>query len=148
MLSLPENLRALQGPIAGGLLLVVMGAVGVAWLSIAAVESAAAVLGHAWAPAIVGLLLVAPLVVLAAMAWAKARKRDTAPRLVADGAETALSAIAAAAQNMVEKSPLTALALATLAGVMATLYPAGLAMLVNVFGINDRGATTPNTRTH
>ena len=146
MWSLPENLRALSGPIAGGLLLVVMGAVGMAWLSIAAVESAAAVLGRAWAPAAVGLLLTAPIIAVAALAWAKTRRREAAARPASDGAETALTAIAAAAQDMVEKSPLTALAVAAIAGVMAALYPAGLAMLANVFGVNARAAARPDTQ--
>lgn len=138
MSPLPENLRALQGPIASGILPFVLGAVGIVWLSIAAVESAAAVLGPVWAAAIVGALLLAPLAIIALMAWTRERRRRAEPLLSANGADAALATISAAAHKMIDKSPLAALALATLAGVMATRYPAGLGLLANVLSANPR----------
>lgn len=136
MPPLPENLRALQGPIAGGILLFVLGAVGIVWLSIAAVESAAALLGPVWGPATIGAALLAPAALAVLLSWAKARQRQAAPP-TADGA-AALKAIAAASHKMIANAPLGALALATLAGIMATRYPAGLTLLAEVFTTNEQ----------
>lgn len=138
MPPLPDNLRALLGPIAGTILLFVLGAVGIAWLSIAAVEAAAAMLGPAWAHVGVGAALLAPLGVVALMAWAKARRSAVTPLQGAQGADASLAAIAAAAHKMIEKSPMAALALATLAGLLATRYPAGLSLLANILSANER----------
>lgn len=138
MPALPERLRVLQGPIACGILLFVLGAVGVVWLSIAAVESTAAMLGPVWAPALIGLTLLAPLGVFTIMAWMNAPRRQAAPRLAADAAETALATIAVTAHGLIEKSPLAALGLATLAGITATRYPTGLSLLAKVLSASDR----------
>lgn len=138
MPPLPDNLRALRGPVASGIVLFVLGAVGIVWLSIATVESAAAMLGPVWAPAVVGAAMLAPLGILAFMAWLKARRSAAPPLQGAAGADASLAAIAAAAHKMIEKSPMAALALATLAGLLATRYPAGLSLLANVLSADER----------
>ncbi len=139
MPPLPENLRALLGPIAGAILLLVLGAVGIVWLSIAAAANAAAMLGAIWGPATVGAVMLAPLGVFGLMTWAKTwRAATAAPLQGAESADASLAAIAAAAHKLIEKSPLAALALATLAGLLATRYPVGLSLLANVLNANER----------
>ncbi len=139
MPPLPENLRALLGPIAGGILLFVLGAVGIAWLSIAGAAIAVAMLGPIWGPATVGAVMLAPLGVFSLIAWAKTWRAATAPPPQgAASADASLAAIAAAAHKLIEKSPLAALALTTLAGLLATRYPVGLSLLANVLSASER----------
>jgi hypothetical protein len=138
MPPLPDELRALLGPIASGILLFALGAVGIAWLSIAAVEAAAAMLGAVWGPAAVGAAMLAPLGIAGLLARAKARRIATQQARGLESADASLAAIASATQKMIEKSPIAALALATLAGLLATRYPAGLSLLANVLTANER----------
>lgn len=138
MPPIPAQLGAMRTPIAVGLLFVASTAIGFVWISIAAVAGAAAMLGPIWAPAAVGLMLLAPLAIFVAIAWKNNRQRQAALILGVAGNDAALSAIAAAAHKMIDKSPLAALALATMAGVIATRYPAGLTLLANVLSTNEQ----------
>jgi len=151
MSPLSEGLRALRGPVGVGILLFVLGAVGIAWLSVAAVESAAAVLGPVWSPAAIGAAMLAPIGIFGLMTWAKARRSAAAALQGAAGADASLAAIAAAAHKMIEKSPLTALAFASLAGLLVTRYPAGLSLLANLLSASEpaQGAsgTSPSDTT-
>jgi hypothetical protein len=138
MPPIPAQILAMRAPIAVGLALVASATIGLVWISIAVVESAAAMLGPVWAPASVGLVLLAPLAIFATISWRNDRRRQAAPILGVAGNDAALSAIAAAAHKMIDKSPLAALALATLAGVVATRYPAGLTLLANVLAAAEK----------
>jgi hypothetical protein len=142
MAPLPKSLRALLGPIAGGISLCVFGIVGITWLSIAATTAAVATLGPVWGPAAVGAGMLAPPGVFGLVVWAKSRRTAAAPLQSVEGVDASLAAIAAAAHKMIEKSPIAALAVATLAGLLSTRYPAGLSLLAHVLGANDRTEQT------
>ena len=138
MAPIGTQLRAMRGAIAGGALLVASAATGLVWLSIAAVGAANDLIGPAWAPVFIGLILIVPLAGFALNAWMQARKARLAPSVAAIGNDEALRAVTAATQKMMDKSPFGALALAGLAGVVSVRFPAALILLADVLNEQDR----------
>lgn len=127
----------MRGAIIGGSLLIASASAGIVWLSIAAVGGIAAVLGPFWAQVIVGVVLLAPLAVVALLASPLVQERRDAP-VVADSAnDAAMATITAAAKRMIDKSPLAALSLAGLAGLISTSYPLALSVVATVLKETD-----------
>jgi hypothetical protein len=138
MALIGTQFRAMRGAIAGGALLIASAATGLVWLSIAAVGAANDIIGPAWAPVFVGLVLILPIAGFALNAWLQARRARLAPP-PAIGSDDALRAVTAATQKMMDKSPFGALALAGLAGVVSVRFPSALTLLADVLNEHDRG---------
>lgn len=141
-----ERFQTMKGAVLGGALLVASAGMGLAWLSIAAVGGTAAVLGLFWARVVVGLLLLSPLAVFVLFVWLRDQKRQDLAPVAGIGTDAALTTIASAAQKMIEKSPLAALALASLAGLIAARFPAALTLLANVLKEYDQPTQGPEPR--
>ncbi|MBI1250287.1 MAG: hypothetical protein GC189_02300 [Alphaproteobacteria bacterium] len=132
--SIAAQLREARSAIVGWSLAVATAIVGVVWLSVAAARALEPHLPPGAAATVVGLALLAPLL-CALVAAQFGNKRHDPPALqgLAGGAqEPQLAAISRAAERLVEKSPLTALAIAALAGLLAVRFPAALTLLIQI----------------
>jgi hypothetical protein len=119
---------------AGLFLVLVPAAIGLVWLSIAAVGSISIWAGPIAAQTILGAIGLAPVLVVLIARFAKAHERRgaVAPARLSGHGEDDFALIARAAENLVEKAPLAAIAVAVLGGVFAVRSPSALALLVQM----------------
>ncbi len=135
--EISAHLRHAQMAGAGIVLILALAILGFVWISIWAIGLMAIWLGPDWAPLAVGLLCLLPLAVFLILKKAKAQKEQE--RALAQALHhPELSQIAQIAQGLIEKSPLTALAVAGLAGVLAARFPSALTLLLQVLSPSQR----------
>lgn len=130
------RLRDARSAIVGWGLCLAAAALGLVWLSIAAVQFLAAWLDPRAAAALIGVICLLPVTIAALRANVHKTERP-APQPVQPGlygADPALhyAGIAKAAEKLVDRSPLTALAVAALAGLLAARFPAALGLLLQI----------------
>lgn len=114
---------------AGFIVILALAVIGFVWLSLAAVSALRVQFGQGPIPElIIGALCLTPLVVF----LIRQRTKAKAEHELALSSQTELAHISQIAQGMVEKSPLTALAIAALAGVLAVRFPSALTLLLQV----------------
>ncbi len=115
--------------------------VGLVWITIWATAELRVHVGD-WAPLLIGLLLFVPLVVVAIWQSLRATPAPPAPEPVAAATRPFLgdngADIAAAAKGFVQKSPLTALALGALAGLLLSRSHGALARLLDALDETPR----------
>jgi hypothetical protein len=143
MSPIGDHLQTMRGAILGGALLVASSAAGLVWLSIAVVGGIAPTLGQFWASVTAGFLLLSPLGIFTLIVWLRDQQRQSAALAVSAGDDTALGTIVAASQKLIEKSPLAALVLASLAGLTAARFPTALTLFASVLKEYDRSSETP-----
>ena len=130
------RLRGARAAIVGWGLCLAAAMLGLVWLSIAAVQFASAWIEPRAAAALIGLLCLTPIAIAALRANAQ-KPEPPAPQPVQTGLygadpTTQYAFIAKAAEKLVDRSPLTALAVAALAGLLAARFPAALGLLLQI----------------
>ena len=130
------RLRGARSAIVGWGLCLAAAALGLVWLSIAAVQYLAAWVDPRGAAALIGALCLLPLAVAALRANGQ-KPEAPAPQPLQAGLYGAdptsqYAFIAKAAEKLVDRSPLTALAVAALAGLLAARVPAALGLLLQI----------------
>ncbi|MBI1188540.1 MAG: hypothetical protein GC206_14610 [Alphaproteobacteria bacterium] len=142
---LGRPLRSVQLAGAGAFLALALAAIGLVWISIWLVNACALLLEGAFvganlslAPLIVGGVMVAPLLIFILVIWLSPKPRESNPvaRWIANSDDD-LAAITRAAEGMVEKSPMLAVAIAALAGVLAARFPAALTILMGIVAAKE-----------
>jgi hypothetical protein len=128
MSGVSSQLRNAKMAGAGFIVILALAIIGFVWLSLSAVAALRVHLSGAAPELIVGLICLAPLVVF----LIRQRMKASSEHLHAQPAHAELAHISQIAQGMVEKSPLTALAIAALAGVLAVRFPTALTLLLQV----------------
>ena len=135
--EIKEQLRHVQVAGAGIVLILALAVLGFVWISIWAIGILALWLGPDWAPLIVGVLCLLPLIVFAIRKRAKAQQEQERA-LAHQPHHSDLTQIAQITQGLIEKSPLTALAIVGLAGVLAARFPSALTLLLQILNPSQR----------
>lgn len=95
-------------------------------------------LGLFWARVIVGVVLLAPIAIVLIVARTQSQQQRRDAAITSNSSDdAALAAIAGAARKMIDKSPLAALSLASLAGLISTRHPQALSLLATVLEESD-----------
>lgn len=131
--DLSSQIRGAQLAGASYVLALAGAVMGLVWLSIWGVGFLSATIGETYAALIVALIYLAPLLIFFIL---KSVRQIDARAHEQDESHEALAQISLAARNLAEKSPLTALAVAALAGVLAVRFPAALTLLLQVVESN------------
>lgn len=131
MLNFTSQIREAQITGAGIFLILASGVLGLVWISVWAVEAIENANSRLESPLIVGAIAIAPLAVLLAnSALKKQTKLDAQAAL--PGTSDELAKISRVAESLVVQSPLIALALAALAGILAVRFPSALTLLLQI----------------
>lgn len=136
--GLMGQLRNVQAMALLAFMVLTSAAIGLVWISIAVVDIVSATLGPQRAALWVGLFAFAPFAILVVWRLMKSSARpaeDPAARLAAFGGMgqvDVMGVISRAAQNMTATAPLTALAVAALAGLLLARFPYALGLLAQV----------------
>lgn len=123
--------------IAGAGFVLALGAcvVGLVWLSVCAVDIVTASMGRVSATALVGVLFCAPLVLILILKNTKQQKESAAQAFAQThhpSVDDQLMQLTRITERFVERSPLVAVAIATLAGIIAVRFPAALSLLIQI----------------
>jgi hypothetical protein len=130
-----RQLRGAAKEAAAVALVVAAAAIGLVWISIWAVSQLAHFVGE-WAPLALGLLFCLPLAVYGLMRMLKAQPAQAQPLLRSE--DNFAAEAADTAKRFFRKSPVAALAVAALAGLLAVRAPAALSPLLHLFD-DERG---------
>lgn len=123
--------------IAGAGFVLALGAcvVGLVWLSICAVDIVSTSMGRVSATALVGGLFCLPLVLMLIMKTSKQHKDHGAQAFAPPhhpSVDDQLMQLTRITEKFVDRSPLVAVAIAALAGIIAVRFPAALSLLIQV----------------
>jgi hypothetical protein len=124
-----NQLRHAQMAGAGIIIVLALAILGFVWTSIWAVEFVAPYVGGEWSKLVIGLICLAPLFIFLV---GKKMKAEAVAAQNHQVAHPDLAQISHIAQGFVEKSPMTALAIAALAGILAAKFPSALTLLLQV----------------
>jgi hypothetical protein len=120
-----------------GIFLTLAGAViGMVWLSVALERALSGPVEPAGAPALVGIVFMLPLLIGLGILMAK-RPSHAMQAAASSEHHGAIPQLSRAVRDLAQKSPLSAIALAALAGLLAARFPAALALLVQAFPLRD-----------
>jgi hypothetical protein len=127
--------REVRAASAGVVILLAWAMIGFVWLSVALANYLAQFLLPAAANAVVGAVFLAPLAIAALvhlLAPKRARASEPVDLLKTPDQTQGYAEFSGIVQNLAEKSPLTAIAVASLAGLIAARFPAALTIAVQM----------------